>query len=186
MRNFIIVFVLAFMSCGNNSEISKVIYFNNSEINIPSYLTIESSSSCENEINLKDAKENTTIQLKLCDYGLKTGRQSYQQLNGFFLEECAVLKEEVPESIFVDKKSLNNGNYYSFTHEFKIGENHYSNNYIAFEKYYLTIRFQSTLKENIPELRQVVEKIIKGDLSDYIDLKEDKKDCYYCQSPLFW
>ena len=174
------------MSCGKNSENSRLISFNNLEINVPTYLIIESSNSCENEITLKDAEETTIIELKLCDYGLKTGRQSYQQLNGFFLEECAVLKEEVPESIFVDKKSLNNGNYYSFTHEFKIGEKHYSNNYIAYEKYYLTIRFQSKLKENIPELRKIVEKIIKEDLSDNIDLKENKKDCYYCKSPLFW
>ncbi|MFK8058977.1 MAG: hypothetical protein AB8B78_02695 [Polaribacter sp.] len=186
MRDFIIVFVLAFTSCKNNSENSKLIYFNNSEINIPSYLTLESSSSCKNEINLKDAKENIVIKLKLCDYGLKKGRQSYQQLKKFFQDECNVLKEEIPESILVDKKSLNNKNYYSFTHEFKIGEKYHSNNYIAFEKYYITIRFQSKLKEKIPELRQIVEKIKKKDLTNYIDRNEDKKNCYYCTSPLFW
>ncbi len=112
--------------------------------------------------------------------------RTYLRLNKMFEEECAVLKEEVPRAIFIDKWSKSHDNYFAFSHEYKIDNQYYCNNYIAYKDYYMKISFKSNIKENLPELKETVDELLKRNLSENIILEKNEEVCYSCKSPLFF
>ena len=187
MKNLILIIsIFSLLSCKNDSDKFQTTVLDSFEIKIPYSFTKKADDNCKNINLFTDSINNSRLEFKLCNYGLKTGRQSYENLNRFFKEECEVLKEEIPESISIKTTSKNNGDYFFFTYDYKIGEKYYSNNYISYKKYYLTIRFQSTNKKTITELKHTIDELCRQDLSDRIKLTDSDNVCYYCKSPLFW
>lgn len=187
MKNLkLIISIFSLLSCKNDSDKFQIRVLDSFEIKIPYSFTKETDDNCKNTNLFTDSIGGSRLEFKLCNYGLKTGRQTYDVLNGFFEEECQILKEEIPESISIKTTSKDNNDYFFFTHDYKIGTKYYSNNYIAYEKYYLTIRFQSANKKTITELKHIIDELCRRDLSDRIKLTEPNNICYDCISPLFW
>ncbi|WP_299527034.1 hypothetical protein [Winogradskyella sp.] len=187
VRNIIFfLFTILFCACNDKAENSQVVELYNSQINIPLLFEQVDIDSCKNIYSFKHSKDYSQLEFKLCEYGLKSGRQTFENLNKFFEEECELLKEEIPEAETIASKSKNNKTFFIFTHDFKIGNKHFRNNYIAYENYYLTIRFESTNQVTINELKNTLEKLYSQDLSNKINSKESNEICYNCKSPLFW
>ncbi|WP_442264546.1 hypothetical protein ACSIGC_09270 [Tenacibaculum sp. ZS6-P6] len=180
-----ILFIFTLLSCNDKSNETRVIEFHNMRIKIPSSLTQKTLDSCSNVQSYTDLENKSSLEFKICNYGLITGRQSFESLNKFFQEECEVLKHEILNSNSLKKLSKKIGDNYIFRHDFRIGEKYFSNNYIAYKNNYLTITLQTLNKKTLAEFKKTIETLSYENLSSKINTSGIDK-CYYCKRPLFW
>ncbi|CAL2087980.1 hypothetical protein [Tenacibaculum sp. 190524A02b] len=180
-----IVLILTLLCCNDTSDKTRIIELYNMRVKIPSSLTQKTGYSCRNVQSYIDVKNQSSLEFKICNYGLITGRQSFESLDKFFQEECEVLKHEILESTSIKRLSKKYGDNFIFRHDFRIGEKYFSNNYIAYKNNYLTIKLQTLNKETLTEFKKTIEILSKENLSKKIKASGEDK-CFFCKTPLFW
>ncbi|PZW39259.1 hypothetical protein LX95_02401 [Mesonia algae] len=96
-----IISIFSLLSCKNDSDKFQTTVLDSFEIKVPYSFIKKADDNCKNINIFTESINNSRLEFKLCNYGLKTGRQSYENLNLFFKEEYEVLKEEIPEIISI-------------------------------------------------------------------------------------
>lgn len=187
----VVLFYLLFSSCKTGSTFKRLIFYG-TEITVPDYLIVDKEKtdiqSCKANHYLKNRDGTMSISFELCNYAYRE-RPSFILLNKYFEESFDVMKTEILDLHFVDKKSYNKDErYYEFTYEFISNGKFFKTIRFAYEKFYIGIKIECEDKNQIRDLATSFELIKSNNFYNNITLTEYEKrsTCLSCYFPSPW
>lgn len=189
--HFFIIIAL-FLSCdGKKENLNKKKDFYGKSISIPNYMVLDESKGyskdCRNNIYLKNGDETTFMNIKLCLYD-NVERKDFNRLNLFFEEEYNTIKGNVSDLSWINKDSYDRDKYYEFTYNMLAKNRYYEVVYLAYEKYYVSIKINSTNQNQVKKLSECINTLRDRNSLDNLLIPESerKKFCLNCEFPSFW
>jgi hypothetical protein len=187
IRYFLVIIVLI-LSCDSKKE--KINFYGKS-ISVPTYMVLDESKgnleNCRNNIYLKNSDEYTFMNIKLCTYSL-TERKNFNHLNLFFEEEYSTLKSNTSDLSWINKNSYDRGKYYEFTYNMLAKNRYYRVVYLAYKKYYISIKISSTNQNKVKTLSESINTLRGENFLDNVLVSESERKnfCLSCEFPYFW
>jgi hypothetical protein len=188
MKKLIIIIIIIFFACKKQEDMKQLNFYGET-ISVPSYLIADNSkvgtTVCKSNHYLKNKSETISVSIELCEYTFKE-RPKFDILNKYFHDGEKVMKEELLNLSWVNKKSDNKDNYYEFTYEFKVNDKFYQNTRFAYKNFYVGVKIEANDKNEIKYLAESIDKIKNINFSDDIANTKKENNCSSCKFPSDW